>query len=59
MKKEPNTLFRKSYSSQRKNILTRKEISNINAGISDNKRHDAELAKSNFQKYGTGRRTAI
>lgn len=55
MREEPNTLFRSSYNSSRRSESTRQEISNKQVESAEQEKHCIELAKSNFEKYGTGK----
>lgn len=55
MREEPSTLFRNNYNSSRRSDSTRQEISNKQVESAEQEKHCIELAKSNFEKYGTGK----
>lgn len=55
MEEKPNTLYRKNFNQTKNNNLTRSEISVVASGIAASQEHNAELAQSNFAKYGTGK----
>ncbi len=53
MKENPDTLYRKNFNQTRYNTPTRKRISEVESRIAEWDKHHAEIAQSNFAKYGT------
>lgn len=58
MNETPKTLFGNKFKSQKNTTYTRKEVSHLEASKVATDKHHAEIAKSNFAKYGTGKLTS-